>query len=34
MHWSVNITSTARLVSPRIEELELIGTEWDGAKHL
>ena len=34
VHWSVNITSTARLASPRIEKLELIGTEWDGAKHL
>ena len=34
VHWSVNITSAGRLVSPRIEELELIGTEWDGAKHL
>ena len=34
VHWSVNITSTARLVSPRIEELKLIGTEWDAAKHL
>ena len=33
VHWSVNITQTARLVSPRIEELELIGTEWDGARH-
>ena len=34
VHWSVNITSTGRLASPRIEKLELIGTEWDGAKHL
>ena len=33
MHWSVNITQTARLTSTRIERLELIGTEWDGAKH-
>ena len=34
VHWSVNITQTAHLVSPRIEKLEVIGTEWDGAKHL
>ena len=31
VHWSVNITQSARLTSPRIEKLELIGTEWDGA---
>ena len=34
VHWSVNITQTAHLVSSRIEKLEVIGTEWDGAKHL
>ena len=33
VHWSVNITQTASLTSPKIERLELIGTEWDGAKH-
>ena len=31
VHWSVNITQSTHLTSPRIEKLELIGTEWDGA---
>ena len=31
VHWSVNITQSARLTLPLIEKLELIGTEWDGA---
>ena len=30
VHWSVNITQAGRLASPKIEKLELIGTEWDG----
>ena len=29
LHWSVNITQAGHLTSPRIEKLELIGTEWD-----
>ena len=34
VHWSVNITQSTRLTSPRIEKLQLIGTEWNGAEHL
>ena len=31
VNWSVNITQANHLASPRIETIELIGTEWDGA---
>ena len=30
VHWSVNITQSAHLTSPRIDKLEVLGTEWDG----